>query len=372
MAADRPSVRRNADVKKKRVRFCTVEDMGMPKEHRNVSADGLLLHVRGHGQLCIRSASSDANDNSVEIDIQVNINSEKVPVTLFLPHEQSNSKLEITGDGDIQFAVKDSTDVKKATDVNVFHAAKSELNDLSKETLVVENGQNNEFRKAHRRNNSDFLQITGKDENLTEYKELNNTSALSKTADSKIDTQCNLSKIETDDCSKCRFFCNNNHGNIQIDEKERKIKDTYGEDTERPAISADKISLSSERNKTDTKAKLLNQGLSRSFSFSNSLPEMDKSSFSLCEAIRQSYTYLLDVLDLLDLCDHLYEKYVISLAFYKKLFDMCLEPNHVRNAKRSLLIYLSTRAVKRESLIDALFGSAQYQLIPCFYPEVRL
>lgn len=374
-------------VTKKHVSFRTPDDSAENTVNTgDPGGDGLLLHVRGHGQLCIKSASVDGNQNDVDINILVNIHSDKVPITLFLPHEQASTQLEITGDGDIQFAVKESSDVKKPSKPLTSCPSKSELNDLNKECMVVETGQNNEFKKSHRRNNSDFLQVSGKDvhsdsetidrapEEISSVKTANNARAFTE-IQRNICVETESLQTETPDNKSAEANTGTKEVSTNGEEFENSVpaQECEGQVTSKKTDdSGDKKRASVGKNVSGFSEKPEKSSLSRKFSFSKSLPDTGQSGLSLCEAIRLSFTYLLDALDLLDLCDHLYEKYILDIEVYQKLFHMCFDPRHTRNAKRSLLMHLSTRTVQRDKLIDALYGSAQYQLIPCFYPDIKI
>lgn len=368
---------------KKHVSFCGSEKLphSLPMKNSQESCgSGILLNVRGNGKLCIRSSGPGSNENNeVDIDIVLHIKNQSVPITLLLPH--AKTRLEINGDGDIQFAIKETEGVKNGT------GSDDKFNQLSTEKIIMTHGNDdklNKSKKTHRRNNSDFLQISGSDSSATDDDQarqadndneknsgVENSMLFSDDSgiSSAFTTGCCICSNYSDTCSNCANVaaqnkedppktCVNNEDDIELQTKDI-ILDCdqlhYMDSGSMPECSG----------KSDTMQKTFRK-------HANSDSWDNTSIVCLRDPIRKSYTYLLDVLDLLDLCDHLYENYVLEMDLYRKLFEMCYEQRHIRNAKRSLLLHLSTRAVNQDKMINALHGSAQYQLIPYFYPEVRI
>ncbi|KAH3755248.1 hypothetical protein DPMN_189938 [Dreissena polymorpha] len=85
--------------------------------------------------------------------------------------------------------------------------------------------------------------------------------------------------------------------------------------------------------------------------------------------IQKGFTKLLDELDVMDLCDHLYERAVVDFKFYS---TMHISRRHVRESLRYLLLHLSRIGVCKDRMIDALYGSAEYRFIPVFFPEEKI
>lgn len=351
--------------KKKSVSFVNIE--GLSKQVPLHNADGgLLLHVKGNGKLCIRSSSLDG-DSKVDIDIHLNIENQTKPVTLLLPQEQSASKLEINGDGDMQFSIKDTAESRDNK-----YSSQDELNDLNGKTFV---DGGNKHKKTHRRNNSDFLEITGKDLNILD-------------SDEDLDEEIETKDCGTDVCSIDILLAGDSLGNsalstgcfscgnseIRCDMCKKKVALECADKTEDTIVNGSNIQSLVDTVLRFGKLDPTSSDLLPSETFPKSFDvDWGRSNVScLKDSIRKSYTYLLDVLDLLDLCDHLYENSVLEIDIYQKLFDMCYEPRFIRSAKRSLLMYLSTRSVRQDKMINALYGSAQYQLIPYFYPGARI
>ncbi|XP_045162469.2 uncharacterized protein LOC123527207 [Mercenaria mercenaria] len=365
---------KHQDSNKKHVSFVNVEALPQ-KIPVNSSNGGLLLHVKGNGKLCIRSASID-NENGSDIDILLKIKNQTKPVTLLLPQEQAPTSLEINGDGDIQFSIKD------ADDGNRSRYNDEEFNDLNGDNLDF-NGDNKERnKKTHRRNNSDFLQISGKDLNIVDSDDESNKDIETKDCGTDV---CSIDILLSGDsneigalstgCFKCSNFTDITCEKCKAAAENKDLENPCRtDDAEKDCLKLQDI--------VDTVLRFekFKPADSESMLSPDTLPKAHESDWgqSTCsvvclkDSIRKSYTYLLDVLDLLDLCDHLYENYVLEIDFYQKMFDMCYEPRYVRSAKRSLLMHLSTRAVRQDRLINALYGSAQYQLIPYFFPEVRI
>lgn len=354
---------KNRDSNKKHVSFVNIETLPQ-KIPVTGSNGGLLLHVKGHGKLCIRSTSLDS-ENEADIDIRLKIKNQSKPVTLLLPHEEAQTSLEINGDGDIQFSLKDADDCNR----NKYQDTESSLNDLNAET-----DNNERFKKTHRRSNSDFLQISGKDSDDESNKDIETKdcgtdvcsidillSDESNGFDSALTTGCFKCSNFTDvSCEKCKFAAES-----KPEEKSFESDNATKEECAKLQQIVDTV-LRFE------KVQPLDPGSILSDAKSHKSDWGESSVVCLRDSIRKSYTYLLDVVDLLDLCDHLYENYVLEIDFYQKMFDMCYEPRYVRSAKRSLLMHLSTRSVRQDKIINALYGSAQYQLIPYFFPEVKI
>lgn len=358
---------KHRDTKKKSVSFVNIE--GLPNQVPIPNADcGILVHVKGDGKLCIRSSSLEG-ENDVDIDILLHIRNQSRPITLLLPQEQTKTSLEINGDGDMQFSIKDAKDGNKSNEG---------LNDLNIDNHGFTDCSKEHPKKTHRRNNSDFLHISGKDLNIPEL-ELEEESSAVETKDCGTDV-CSIDILLSDDtadnnvlstiCYKCGG--GNNQCMCELCEQKlslenRSNSEVTGTDTVQIQSLVDSVLRygkfdpeDAENSHSDTCLKVLET-------------KWGESNVScLKDSIRKSYTYLLDVLDLLDLCDHLYENCVLEIDIYQKLFDMCYEPRYVRSAKRTLLLHLSTRSVRQDKMINALYGSAQYQLIPYFYPQVRI
>jgi hypothetical protein len=354
---------KSRDSNKKHVSFVNIETLPQ-KIPLTSTTGGLLLHVKGDGKLCIRSTSLD-NKNETDIDILLKIRNQSKPVTLLLPHEEAQTSLEINGDGDIQFSLKDADDCNR----NKYQDEENNLNDLNAGT-----DDNERHKKTHRRNNSDYLQISGKDSDDESNKDIETKDCGTDVCSIDIllsDESTDFDSALTTGCFKCSNFTDVPCEKCKSATENRSVEKSYERD------ASDKENCVKLQHIVDTVLRFEKlQPLDPRSMLSDAKscePDWGESNVvCLKDSIRKSYTYLLDVLDLLDLCDHLYENYVLEMDFYQKMFDMCYEPRYIRSAKRSLLMHLSKRSVRQDKMINALYGSAQYQLIPYFFPEVKI
>lgn len=341
---------------------------------KNPDAIGEVVQIFGDGQLCIKSVDgSGKHQDNVLVDIKIKKNNNNGPIYLFLSGGQTIYK-----DEDIRLVYHEIT----KDDLNtVLRTDASELNDLNRSSSTVDEKETAKDNVRHRRMPSDFLIIR----NIETCASVEGNMDIPKHSPNE-GASANIPQENSasfSDCSKpsggfsdssvtsnsrdmgakkmavWRHFIGNGNNATPGDKKDYH----HGvSDNVRQEKSEEESGVCQERSDEQS-------GVRLKFSIYKSLQGLGKSKLSLQEAIRKSFTFLLQELDISKLCDNLYEKYVLDLDSYKELFDMWLEQSSVTNAKRLLLYNLSTRTVERENFIEALFGAAQDKLIPRFYPD---
>lgn len=379
---------------RKRVTFESQSEDTGPDKSGEFSDKNVYMQVRGNGLLMIRSSSLDENQESA-VDIFLNVRNPSSPVTLILPNEHDGFP-EVFGDGDIQFTIKGANDFNHT---NEFGDSDQEC----EENNEGDNEREGRVKYTHRRNNSDYLQVWGKGEystndhvdqsvadnddssnecegndhknemlaveNSFSFSSLNGPlttlySDMDDTVDSSMAKLNELSKETRQWSTENNENCNNEQKSLDIEPASKKELNVV-DDEDEPFPRKFYDSLPIYRRKR-------NRQLNFRRSVKSSNKDVWKDDRSLKSAIQHSYTYLLDMLDVLELCDHLYETCLLDINMYQKIFELCYEQHHVIYAKRYLLMYLSTRTICHDKFVDALYGSAQYQLIPLFYPGVNI
>ncbi|KAL4217719.1 hypothetical protein ACF0H5_022460 [Mactra antiquata] len=314
------------------------------------------MQVRGRGRIIVRSPSLAENEEP-HVEAFINLRNPPVPVVLFLP-KNGEAVPEVFGDRDVQITLKgldNELQEKQFGDVGQKNDKKSKVDSKDKNKYT------------HQRTNSDYLHVIGKDgpDNVDYSIERRNKDNDDRNVDNK-------NEID---------FMNLEDGFTWPSFKSAIIVNTPGFDTMGSSIATlNKLSeesnqWSDEGTVTESENELeessfskLNDSLpldqkkrkNRQLSFRRSVKSSNtdiwREGKSLKSAIQHSYTYLLDVLDISELCDHMYENSLLDIVMYQYLHKLCSEHQYVRLAKRYLLMYLSTRTICHDKFVDSLAG----------------
>ncbi|KAL4220779.1 hypothetical protein ACF0H5_019047 [Mactra antiquata] len=371
------------DTSKSKGKKVTFEDT--VKDNNYLQDNGVYMQVRGRGLLMVRSSSLDENDEPY-VEAFINLRNPPVPVVLFLP-KNGEDVPEVFGDGDIQFTMK-------GVDNELLETQFGDFNQKNDNKSEVDSKDKNKY--THRRSNSDYLKVIGNDgpDNAdTSIERMNKDND-----GHKVDNKYEFDIISLED------------GVILPSLKSPTVEDTLGFDTVDSSMA--KLNQLSEETKqwsnegkksnlstctqdfdidTESENELEENAFSkrndslplyrkkwkkRQLNFRRTVKSSNKDIWregkSLKSAIQHSYTYLLDILDISELCDHLYENSLLDIVMYQDLSKLSSEHENVRSAKRYLLMYLSTHTICHDKFVDSLYGSAQYQLVPLFYPGVNI
>ncbi|KAH3755245.1 uncharacterized protein LOC127848858 [Dreissena polymorpha] len=376
---------------------------------KNVPSDSgcqqVIVTVSGNGRVRLTTQSFiEPAINmvlSLEYTTTTDSNTTLVPLQILFPPGFRKDDIMISADGEIRSCIQETSSLSMSSCTS-FHSENStklgyiDIDNLAKESSMIANrckpcdentdNESNNQRFSSYKHTQEAESLTdiynpdselvhnslsesahnrkGHNRNSSDYMSVSNRSKLTESCSSQTDCKGIADKYSQgfDECDGLISLEDNTVVKADINTNRVGMEHSLNDLNWQTPTPLENDRTSAPSNKTDT-TKTLPCGQRK---------ENTSIIVNMKQSIQRGFTKLLDELDVMDLCDHLYERAVVDFKFYSTMFELHFSRRNVRDISRYLLLHLSRIGVCKDRMIDALYGSAEYRFIPVFFPEEKI